>query len=425
MAFYFRTAGFFKTDQWLFCTGLCTKRVRADLRQKGDFSRVHPLPHSGQDVPDDMDARLVVIGTEYPHSRGGDSPALQQARAILESRGTSPRIYRNTLVFLAADATRLQELDEAVRRFLAWESIIGEQEQLNLVPQQVRQAETQREVAATEATTRIPETYRWLLVPGQSDTHGAASWEPLNLSGADPLAVRASRRLRAQDGLMTAYAATLLRMELDRVPLWRGDHVSVSQLAEDFARYLYLPRLKGPEVLLRTIVDGVSLITWEQETFAYAESFDEDAKRYRALRVQDRINLPDASAPGLLVKPAAARQQLDAEVSPAPNGGGNGSGGAGPGGRVVAPDPPPPPVPEKLMKRFHGTVDLDATRVGRDASQIADEVIAHLAGLVGANVTVTLEIEAEIPNGAPENVVRTVTENSHTLKFTNQAFERE
>ena len=63
--------------------------------------------------------------------------------------------------------------------------------------------------------------------------------------------------------------------------------------------------------------------------------------------------------------------------------------------------------------------------MGRDASQIADEVIAHLAGLVGANVTVTLEIEAEISDGAPEQVVRTVTENSKTLKFTNQAFERE
>jgi hypothetical protein len=108
----------------------------------------------------------------------------------------------------------------------------------------------------------------------------------LNLTGSDPLAVRASRRLRAQDGLMTAYGATLLRMELDRVPLWRGDHVSVSQLAEDFARFLYLPRLKGPEVLLRSIGDGMSLLTWEQESFAFADSFDEDTGRYRALRVQ-------------------------------------------------------------------------------------------------------------------------------------------
>ena len=72
---------------------------------------------------------------------------------------------------------------------------------------------------------------------------------------------------------MTAYGATLLRMELDRVPLWRGDHVSVSQLAEDFARYLYLPRLKGSEVLLRSIDDGVSLITWERETLGVSIDF--------------------------------------------------------------------------------------------------------------------------------------------------------
>lgn len=49
----------------------------------------------------------------------------------------------------------------------------------------------------------------------------------------------------------------------------------------------------------------------------------------------------------------------------------------------------------------------------------------HLAGLVGAKVKVTLEVEAEITSGAPEQVVRTVTENSRTLKFTSQAFESE
>jgi hypothetical protein len=68
---------------------------------------------------------------------------------------------------------------------------------------------------------------------------------------------------------------------------------------------------------------------------------------------------------------------------------------------------------------------LNTTRVGRDASQIAEEVIAHLSGLVGAKVKVTLEIEAEIPDGAPDNVVRTVTENSRVLKFVNQGFEEE
>jgi hypothetical protein len=76
-------------------------------------------------------------------------------------------------------------------------------------------------------------------------------------------------------------------------------------------------------------------------------------------------------------------------------------------------------------RRFHGSVTLDPARVGRDASRVADEVIAHLSGLVGDEVRVTLEIEAEIPSGASDHVVRTVTENSRTLKFTSQGFENE
>jgi hypothetical protein len=75
------------------------------------------------------------------------------------------------------------------------------------------------------------------------------------------------------------------------------------------------------------------------------------------------------------------------------------------------------------VRRFHGSVRLDAARVGRDAGRIADEVISHLAGLVGSNVRVTLEIEADFADGVSDQVVRTVTENSRTLKFTSQGFE--
>jgi hypothetical protein len=68
-------------------------------------------------------------------------------------------------------------------------------------------------------------------------------------------------------------------------------------------------------------------------------------------------------------------------------------------------------------RRFHGSVTLEPTRVGRDAGRIADEVISHLAGLVGADVKVTLEISADVQNGVPDKVVRTVTENCRTLKI--------
>ena len=125
---------------------------------------------------------------------------------------------------------------------------------------------------------------------------------------------------------------------------------------------------------------------------------------------------------GLLVRPEAVRAQRDAEVEtpiatdPA----------------VDAPSRPPavgsvpkPPVvaPAKVCKRYYGSVVLDSTRVGRDAGKIAEEVISHLAGIVGAKVKVTMEIEATFDGGVSESTMRIVSENGRTLKFTSHGFE--
>ncbi len=403
------------------------KRLRADLRKTGDFARIHPLPRSGQDVPDDLDARLVVLGVEHPYSKEPNTPAEIEAKAILASRGNAPRLYANTLVFLAVDKLRLQDLDDAVRRYLAWESIVGDQTTLDLSPHQVKQAETQQRAADGVIDARLPEAYRWLLVPTQSSPQAAVEWQALRLSGPDALAVRASKQLRNDELLITSFAGSLLRRELDRVPLWRGDHVAIKQLGDDFARYVYLPRLQEPSVLVEAIRSGLPLTTWEQDSFAFAESFDEAGARYRALQAGRLVGSLGADGPGLLVKPDAARRQLAtdaAAAAPAATTPGTPTGepsGTAPSATlgVVAAAAAVPPRP----RRFHATVALDAGRVGRDASRVAEEVIAHLDGLVGARVKVTLEIHAEIPSGVPENVVRTVTENGRTLKFDSHGFE--
>jgi hypothetical protein len=96
-------------------------------------------------------------------------------------------------------------------------------------------------------------------------------------------------------------------------------------------------------------------------------------------------------------------------VSGGEAGKGTGAGGAKPRGPV--------------LRRFHGSAKIDATRLSREVDLIASSVVQHLAGLLDAKVTITVEIEAEIPSGAPDNVVRTVTENCRTLKFDNQGFE--
>ena len=413
------------------------RRLREEARSRGDFYRVHACSGSS-DIPDEREARLVILGPEHPHIKGqDDSPAKIFAQTILDNRGNSPRNYRNTLVFLAGDATRLKELQIAIRQYLAWKSICDEKEQLNLDPFQSKQADTKRRNANDTARARIPETWQWLLAPGQSELRGAPDWTEIRLQGTDSLALRASKKLKNEEMLLVHMGGIRLRLELDRVPLWRGDDVLVKQLIEDFATYLYLPRLRDPDVLLGAIREGVSRLTWETETFALAQGKDESTGRYLGLEVARLINL-QSDGGMLLVKPDVAARQIridaarrgtstvpgEETISPEqpseavfpPDSGAQGT--VQPGDSSVTPQAP-------VYRRFYGSVKLDSLRVGRDAGRIADEVIQHLTKLVNARVEVTLEIQAWLPDGASDKTVRDVTENCRTLRFDSFGFEEE
>lgn len=396
------------------------RRIREEIRERrkqGGFARIHPFPENSADVADTPETALVIIGPESPWSKEPDPPARQVASEILESRGNSPRLYQNALVFLAPERQRLEELEQATRTFLAWESILadasGEQPSLNLDNFQRKQAQSQLQAADQTVASRIGETFQTALVPVQLSPRDPIEWKAIRLAGTDALANRVSKKLLNEELLITSFAGTRLRMELDRIPLWDGNHVEIRKLVDYFARYIYLPRLSTPSVLLEAIQDGVSLLTWRKDTFACADSFDEGGNRYRGLKGGSNIAIPGPDSPsGLLVRPEVAEKQLENEAQPP-------KPSPPPPGPDLEPEPNPPGAPPEPKKftRYHGSVKLDSARVGRDASKIAEEVISHLTGLVGSNVSVTLEIEASIPQGVPETVVRIVTENGSALKF--------
>lgn len=100
---------------------------------------------------------------------------------MLEHRGTGPRIKRNTLVFVAPDKTRLEELTLAACQYLAWKSIFEERESLNLDPFQTNQAKTKTQQSDDTVQARIPETYQWLLVAGQPDPQQSTQWQAIRL----------------------------------------------------------------------------------------------------------------------------------------------------------------------------------------------------------------------------------------------------
>ena len=95
---------------------------------------------------------------------------------------------------------------------------------------------------------------------------------------------------------------------MDRVPLWRGNHVAIKQLVEDFARYLYLPRLRDPSVLLKAVKEGLPLMGWSKDSFAYTEAWDEETGRYKGLRGGQPVSSGTIDSPGLLVQPELAKK---------------------------------------------------------------------------------------------------------------------
>ena len=440
------------------------KRLALAAKKRDGLAGVHAAPHTSADVPDQDKARLVLLGPAHPHDQKVDtSLARTEAAHILEKRGNTPRRYKNMLVFLAADKAELASLREAARFWCAWCSITSEQEALGLDSFQMQQAATKQAELNDTINRRLTETYRWILAPnrppGPIDPTSTPEWETIPISGEGGLVERAVQKLRHEESLIPAYAGVRLRMDMDNVPLWRDGHTPIAQLWQDYAQYLYLPRLEKQEVLNQAIRQGVASLSWENETFAYAETYNDETGHYTGLACAQQ--LAALSPHGLLVHPDKARAQLDAEAAQraaaqatqtaqaAQTQAGTGSTGPGTGQETASANAtksrqtPGTANPEATgtaaagannkkdstaeqtarLTRFYGHVALDPLRWVQRAGEIADAIVNQLAIEENAQVTVSIEVQATAPSGFSDQTRRTVSENTNVLKFEAAEFE--
>jgi hypothetical protein len=296
------------------------RRLKLD-KERGAFAGVHIAPDSTADIPDDESTgvRLVVLGPRYPHiHRSTDSPARQQLEHTLATKGASPRYCKNLLLFLVPDQSKLTLLEQNLCQFLAWDSIVQDQELLNLDPFQGKQANTKRDRTNELVDTLLKEAYQWLLVPtykgSVSDPKQQTDWTEVRLQGQESPILRASRKAVHEEYLLVTYAANRLRMEALDPYLWReSDHIDIKQLWSYLSNYLYLPRLSSNQVLLQAIQQGAEALLWS-ENFAYATGWDEAKGRYLGLKAgPSETFTATLSSQSLLVKPEVAQRQLDAD----------------------------------------------------------------------------------------------------------------
>lgn len=388
-------------------------------RNRDSFSAVPIFPEGPGDVDDSDDGvSLVILPMDAEHIRGtNDGPAIKAANEILANRSAGPRQHRNLLVFLAVGAKRVEEVRQASRSYLAWKSIDRDRESMDLSAHQQKQVETKLKESDQTLNSRIEVAFEYILTPTQKMGTADIEWIEIRLTGNGSLPKRVADKLKSEEKLIASYSGVRVRMDLDKVPLWgeRGD-ITLAELWGKYADFPYLPRLSDFSVLSTAVSNGAASISWEAETFAYAEAYDEETEEWRGIVRGAQIGHPSRSGlllrPDVVPPPPALKPEKEKTASSPGDGGGEATltGPFEEEGDTSA---------EKKPQSFYAVFDLDPVRSISELGDILRNITDHLGG----QVTLTLEVRAENPDGFDDRTRRTVEENAHQLNSPDHAFE--
>ena len=153
---------------------------------------------------------------------------------------------------------QLDNLKDAVRASLAWGEIVRDTERLNLTQSDSALAKAKLAEANETMKTRLKEAWCYLHYPAQESAQADVEWVSGKIPAQDGLLARASKKLVAEEGLLTELGPTRLDRDLQKY-IWNGKpHLSLKDLREYLNRYIYLPRLKNQEVLIKAVQAAVS-----------------------------------------------------------------------------------------------------------------------------------------------------------------------
>ena len=408
---------------------ICRRRSEATATNLGNFAARQSCPADSGRIPDEEEARLVLIHPERVHKRGDqDSAAMEFARDALRNCGNVARRHPNMLVFLAADADRLAELMDGTRDFLAWQEVEQKSDAMNLSKFEQRRVADRRKQAGTIVDQLIRETYVWTLNPGQPDPTRPPTVTAIRTdSSTAGLAERVSDRLSREGKLADRHAPANIRFVLrEKLPgVWEPKgYIEVGELWDLYTKYTYMPRLRNRSVLVSGIREALGLSDWITNGFALADSIQDG--KYEGLAIPGTGNwFGEVTDDTLLVVPERALEQQAAEENRRVPSSGGASAQPHPGRSTETgaggSQPEPGPRDEPLA-HFLGVMKISGDRYGKALKDLQLEILPHLDDSE-TELTVTVEIQATRLAGFTEEKRRIVSENARVLKIDPAVFE--
>ena len=376
---------------------------------RGQFKAIYACPKNSGDVPDDQTARLIILPPKYCVDVQQNNAAFEQAKNFLDNRGTVVRRWRNTLLFMAADAEKLHTAKNFARDFLAWQSVNSDARHLNLDSLQLADAKSNLKSAAEDFAMKLSQAYCKIFAPERSeDGNLNVPMQAANIdcTKEDNISA-ASEKFVADEKLLGALGPVELLRWLDKF-LWRDvDDIQIGKLWNYFAEYYYLPRLVDVKILLDTIRRGVA-----SKTFGLAEDFRDG--KYIEPEFGSSV-CGTISTDYLLVKANVAQKQIDS-ITPPPI-------------ETVPPETLPPvtptiePAPKKILPRsFSMDVELSNTRYAKELTKYMDEIAAKIMLLPNAETLIHVDINITVPEGIPQDTQELVADICDDLKVAPENF---
>lgn len=394
--------------------------LRQDAGTKGGFHKVFAAPDDPSTIDEAVALSLVILAPASPHSGRGVAKSLGTdaiGDALTRCRA-SQRRFRNTLMFVAPDEALLANARDVVRKAMAWESVVKDDRlQAQLTQAQSGDTKDKARKNRDAAGKAIRAAWNHILYPIQSDKPGTPfDLEHISVAARENASIPASvyEKIKA-DGVAKEKLGTET-LWLSLKPIWASErpHLLISEVAEWFASYVYLPKIKDKIVLELAIRDAVAKL---DAAFGYADRYDEAAQTYANLlwaKTPPEF-IPDTA---IVVREDVVRGELQ-KVSPAVE---RDEGEAQPklsdaAGEPSGEQPVSGSTPPQNVKRFYGSVEIDMVRPIKALETIIEAVVMQLQHAPGAKVKLTLDVEATIDSGFSEADISVVRDNARQLKF--------
>ena len=224
------------------------KRIKdAGLEKMTDTVDVHRLPDSPSDIPDNPDLHFVIADPEYTAMPGAEAPS--SLKAFFN------RTYRNNVIILAPENSRLTGLRTQIGKMLGWQRI-EDGDQMNLLIEPQKRLLLQRKGDDTSGILDSVKSAYSVLIGLDEDGEIEARQLP---PGAEPAFERVKAFLEEDGRLLTSSLDPDLLTPDSYFELWGEGETSkpVQGLYRMFASLPRLPRLLNREVFHETLRRGV------------------------------------------------------------------------------------------------------------------------------------------------------------------------